>query len=65
MQALNAELGAGRYKVIELENRADMAPIQDYLLEITGGRSVPRVFIAGTTAPCRIENRSNVESIIV
>merc|ERR1711944_308175 len=36
-----------RYKVIEIENRQDMAAIQDYLLKKTGGRSVPRVFIHG------------------
>jgi len=36
-----------KYKVIEIENRKDMAAIQDYLLKKTGGRSVPRVFIHG------------------
>merc|ERR1712227_173062 len=36
-----------KYKVIEIENRQDMAAIQDYLLKKTGGRSVPRVFIHG------------------
>ena len=30
-----------------IENRADMAEIQDYLQQITGGRTVPRVFIGG------------------
>ncbi|XP_071793965.1 uncharacterized protein [Asterias amurensis] len=37
----------GKYKVIELENRSDADAIQDYLLKLTGGRSVPRVFIGG------------------
>ncbi len=37
----------GKYTVIELENRSDMDAIQDYLNTLTGGRSVPRVFIGG------------------
>uniref|UniRef100_A0A7E4W6G9 Glutaredoxin domain-containing protein n=1 Tax=Panagrellus redivivus TaxID=6233 RepID=A0A7E4W6G9_PANRE len=32
---------------LEIENRPDCQEIQDYLLSITGGRSVPRVFIGG------------------
>merc|ERR1739838_625396 len=36
------------YKLIELNGRSDMGEIQDALLEITGARSVPRVFINGT-----------------
>ena len=47
MQALNAELGRGRYKVIELETRQDGSAIQQYLAELTGARTVPRVFIGG------------------
>jgi len=35
------------FEVMELENRSDMAAIQDYLKELTGARSVPRVFING------------------
>merc|ERR1711935_1136133 len=35
------------YKLIELNGRSDMPSIQDALLEITGARSVPRVFING------------------
>ncbi|KAF4671217.1 hypothetical protein FOL47_001663 [Perkinsus chesapeaki] len=35
------------YKAIELDGRKDCDSIQDYLLSITGGRSVPRVFIKG------------------
>lgn len=31
----------------QLENRADCDAMQDALLDITGGRSVPRVFING------------------
>jgi glutaredoxin 3 len=33
--------------VIELENRDDADDIQDYLMKITGARTVPRVFING------------------
>ncbi|KAM3728974.1 Glutaredoxin-C4, chloroplastic [Dirofilaria immitis] len=35
------------YKIIELNERDDGDKIQDALLEITGARSVPRVFIGG------------------
>ncbi|KAI8463439.1 MAG: thioredoxin-like protein [Monoraphidium minutum] len=37
-----------KYAVIELDQRGDGDAIQDALLEVTGGRSVPRVFIGGT-----------------
>ena len=47
LQALNAELGKGKYKVIELEARQDGSAIQQYLAELTGARTVPRVFIGG------------------
>ncbi|VBB32303.1 unnamed protein product [Acanthocheilonema viteae] len=35
------------YKIIELDEREDCDNIQDALLQITGARSVPRVFIGG------------------
>ncbi|XP_050526785.1 glutaredoxin-2, mitochondrial-like [Daktulosphaira vitifoliae] len=35
------------FKAIELDEREDMDAIQDALQEITGARSVPRVFING------------------
>ncbi|KAF4697045.1 hypothetical protein FOZ63_010377 [Perkinsus olseni] len=34
-------------KVIELDQRDDCADIQDYLGQLTGARSVPRVFVKG------------------
>jgi glutaredoxin 3 len=34
------------YKVWEIDSEKDMSEIQDVLKDITGGRSVPRVFIA-------------------
>ncbi|KAF9235384.1 thioredoxin-like protein [Melanogaster broomeanus] len=36
-------------EVVELNNRNDESAIQDYLLQKTGGRSVPRTFINGTS----------------
>lgn len=36
-----------KFLAIELENRSDGDEIQDVLLNITGARSVPRVFIKG------------------
>ena len=35
------------YKVIEIENNPECQAIQDYMSQLTGGRSVPRVFING------------------
>ncbi|KAF4671220.1 hypothetical protein FOL47_001666 [Perkinsus chesapeaki] len=35
------------YKVIELDGRGDCDTIQDYLNQLTGARTVPRVFIDG------------------
>nr|AFC37789.1 glutaredoxin 1 [Aphelenchoides fragariae] len=35
----------GAFGWIEIEDRKDMDEIQDYLKELTGARSVPRVFI--------------------
>ena len=46
-QILDAELGASKYVVMELENRSDCSAIQDYLRQLTGGRTVPRVFLQG------------------
>ena len=46
-RALESVLPRSKIGVMELEQRSDCAAIQDYLLSITGGRSVPRVFIDG------------------
>jgi len=40
------EVGAD-FHVVELELRSDGGVIQDILLKMTGGRTVPRVFIDG------------------
>ncbi|XP_046346534.1 glutaredoxin-1-like [Haliotis rufescens] len=40
-------LSAEEYEVMEIERDSRCSAIQDYLLKITGGRSVPRVFING------------------
>ena len=46
-RALETVLPREKISVMELESRPDCADIQDYLMSITGGRSVPRVFVAG------------------
>jgi len=46
-RVLDAELGQSKYAVMELENRSDCAAIQDYLRQLTGARTVPRVFLQG------------------
>ena len=35
------------YRIVQLDRRADGDAIQDHLLELTGARSVPCVFVAG------------------
>ncbi|KAG9509118.1 hypothetical protein GZH46_02372, partial [Fragariocoptes setiger] len=40
-------LGEDKLTIIQLENRSDCAAIQEYLKQITGASSVPRVFIKG------------------
>jgi len=47
-QALsNYKLNPEVYEILELEGRSDMSDIQNYMRELTGARSVPRVFIDG------------------
>merc|ERR1712203_818195 len=36
-----------KIKIFEIENEPDMNEIQSYMAEITGGRTVPRIFIGG------------------
>ncbi|KAJ8305012.1 hypothetical protein KUTeg_018595 [Tegillarca granosa] len=43
----NYNLTGDEYEIMEIENDPNCQAIQDYLLDITGGRSVPRVFING------------------
>lgn len=45
--ALGSVMPAGSFTVHEIENRPDCEDVQDALMDITGGRSVPRVFIGG------------------
>ncbi|KAG2445651.1 hypothetical protein HXX76_000261 [Chlamydomonas incerta] len=45
--SLNQFLQPSQYTVIELDGRADMDEMQDALRELTGARSVPRVFVGG------------------
>ena len=51
--ALMFEVFCGKYKVIELESRPDGSAIQQYLAELTGARTVPRVFIGGILNPAK------------
>ena len=36
-----------KIKIFEIENEPDMNEIQSYMGEITGGRTVPRIFVGG------------------
>ncbi|XP_062984686.1 glutaredoxin-1 [Elgaria multicarinata webbii] len=40
-------LKPGHFEYIDLTNLKDMEAIQDYLLQITGARTVPRIFVGG------------------
>ena len=46
-KAVLGALSPKSYKVIELDERQDGDAMQDILGQMTGARSVPRVFIAG------------------
>ena len=46
-KALECFLTKAQYTVVELDERSDGDAIQDALLQLTGGRSVPRVFVGG------------------
>jgi len=47
-EALKAyNIPADKINIMEIENHKDCQEIQDYMRELTGGRSVPRVFIGG------------------
>lgn len=46
-RALQSVLPQDKIVVMELDTRNDTDAIQTYLAELTGGRSVPRVFIDG------------------
>ena len=36
-----------KIKIFEIESEPDMNAIQSYMAEITGGRTVPRIFVGG------------------
>ena len=44
---MERHLGSSGFKIVELDQREDGSDIQDYMMELTGGRTVPRVFIDG------------------
>merc|ERR1712156_783661 len=43
----NYAIPGDKIKVMEIENNKDCSEIQDYMSQLTGARSVPRVFIGG------------------
>jgi len=43
----NYKINPAVYEILEIENRDDCSEIQDYMKQLTGARSVPRVFIDG------------------
>mmetsp|Transcript_7692 Transcript_7692/g.18428 ORF Transcript_7692/g.18428 Transcript_7692/m.18428 type:complete len:90 (+) Transcript_7692:383-652(+) len=47
IQILQEAFGQGTVTVLQMESRADCGDLQDELLKVTGGRTVPRVFIKG------------------
>ena len=47
VKSILKEAGLKDFFVVELDQRSDCDAIQDYLKTITGGRTVPRVFVGG------------------
>ena len=45
--AIGGILPKDKFTVVELDNNPDVDAIQDALAAVTGGRTVPRVFIDG------------------
>lgn len=43
----NYKMNPEDYEILEIEGRSDCEEIQKYMQQLTGSRSVPRVFIAG------------------
>ena len=43
----NYAIPADKIKIMEIENHKDCAEIQNYMSQLTGGRTVPIVFIGG------------------
>ena len=43
----NYAIPGDKIKIMEIENNKDCCEIQDYMSQLTGARSVPRVFIGG------------------
>lgn len=46
-----SDAGLKEYTLIEIENRDDCSDIQDYLLSLTGGRSVSVIHPIGSNFP--------------
>ena len=40
-------IDASKIKIFEIENEPEMQAIQNYMGKITGGSTVPRIFIGG------------------
>lgn len=47
MQSVLQKYNISDLEIVEIENMPDCDDVQDYMREVTGGRSVPRVFIGG------------------
>ena len=54
------EAGVEDLYVIELDKRDDCSDVQDILLQMTGTRTVPRVFIGG----CSVGGSDDVEAMV-
>ncbi|KAJ8260796.1 hypothetical protein COCON_G00165190 [Conger conger] len=60
---------AGHLDFIDISGRNDMSKIQDYFLEITGARTVPRVFIGeecigGGSDVAELEKAGKLENML-
>ncbi|TRY95151.1 hypothetical protein DNTS_003856 [Danionella cerebrum] len=60
---------SGRLELIDISGRGDMGSIQDYLQQITGARTVPRVFIGeecigGGSDVDRLDHSGQLETML-
>merc|ERR1712110_94145 len=57
----NYSIPSDKIKIMEIENHKDGGEIQNYMNQLTGGRSVPRVFIGGGSETTALHQSGELE----
>ena len=60
----NYAIPADKIKIMEIENHKDCAEIQNYMSQLTGGKTVPRVFIGGGSEASAMQQSGELEKRI-